>query len=209
MRKWIVFMAAVCLAAMALVAVTPSAQARNTSRKRKPQPQAEANLTLEQLAELVRRAEQAAIAAQVEARRAREQTEAMQQQLAQTTREIADCGLRIADLKNEVGRLQAAISKAAEKEGGQLSANPQSAIRNPQSSDNPQSDSRLTTLEEQVEINSAQIKEHAQTKVESDSRFRVKLSGMILVNTFLNTGDSSVRSTPTRAPSPTDLLGQT
>nr|MDQ3012554.1 hypothetical protein [Acidobacteriota bacterium] len=74
---------------------------------------------------------------------------------------------------------------------------------------NPQSEDRLATLEEQVEINTAQIKEHAQTKVESDSRFRVKLSGMILINTFMNTADSSVRSTPTRVPALGDALGQT
>jgi len=64
-------------------------------------------------------------------------------------------------------------------------------------------------LEEQVEINSAQIKEHAQTKVESDSRLRVRLSGMVLINTFLNSADSSARSTPTRAPAPADPVGQT
>jgi hypothetical protein len=192
MRKLIAFTTAGLLVVFILMAAS-LARAGDTSRKRKPQKQAE-TVTMESLAELVRRAEQAAAAAQAEARRAREQTEAMQQQLAQTVRElaalrqsmqIADRGLRIADLKKEEIESQSAV----------------------QLPDNPQLTDRVATLEEQVEINSAQIKEHAQTKVESDSRLRVRLSGMILVNTFLNSADSSVRSTPTRAPALADQLG--
>ncbi len=212
MRKWIAFMTAVTLSVCMLMAVTVPAQANGTSRKRKVPPQAEASITLEELAVLVRRAEQAAAAAQTEARRAREQTDAMQQQLAQAVRElsalrqsmqISDRGSRIADSKKESSDQKIMSEQAGMLMDNQQADNPQSAIRNPQLTD------RLTTLEEQVEVNTAQIKEHAQTKVESDSRFRVKLTGMILVNTFLNTADSSVRSTPTRAPAPADALGQT
>ena len=201
MQKLSAFIVTGFLIVVLMILAAP-AQAGGSSRKRKQKAQVEA-ATMESLAELVRRAEQAAVAAEAEARRAREQTEVMQQLLVQTTREIADCGLRIADLKNEVTKLQATIGKTTEGRAEQPSDNPHSALRTPHSED------RLTTLEEQVEINTAQIKEHAQTKVESDSRFRVKLSGMILVNTFLNTADSSVRSTPTRAPAPTDPLGAT
>ncbi len=59
----------------------------------------------------------------------------------------------------------------------------------------PSESERLSRTEEQVEIHSAQIKEHAQTKVESDSKFNVKLSGMILFNTFYNS-DGVPRTEP-------------
>jgi hypothetical protein len=217
MRKLIAFTIAALLAVFMLMAASP-AQAGDASRKRKQKSQPE-TVTMESLAELVRRAEQAAAAAQVEARRAREQTEAMQQQLAQTVRElaalrqsmqIADRGQVprvIADLKKEPSDQKNVIEQAATLVAGQQASNLQSD--NPQPSSNPQLADRVATLEEQVEINSAQIKEHAQTKVESDSRLRVRLSGMILVNTFLNSADSSVRSTPTRAPALADQLGAT
>jgi len=199
MHKRTKFIVAGFLIGAVLMVTASVAQADGALRKRKRPPQTESQTeALEKLAELVRRAEQAATAAQAEARQARQQTEALQQQLLQTTKEIADYGLRIADLKNEVAKLQTTAEKAVGSE-----VNPQSAIRNPQSPD------RLTALEEQVEINTAQIKEHAQTKVESDSRLRLRLSGMILVNTFLNTADSSLRSTPTRAPVAGDASGQT
>jgi len=247
MRKLIGFIVAVILA------VTMSAPAlktlANNPQVRRQQPQSKSNKQTtrdEELMQLVRRAAEAAEAAQEEARRARQQTEKLQLQLEKTTSElaelkqrlrespIADYGLRIADLENDVGKLQGAISKstnAADSASGnspltikqstpdstaqavgnaaplrtgqsvdgqpdQTNNNPQSAIRN------PQLDARLLNLEEQTEINAAQIKEQAQTKVESDSRFRIKLSGMILANTYLNTADSGVRSSPTRAPSP-------
>ncbi len=63
-------------------------------------------------------------------------------------------------------------------------------------------------MQEQVDVNAAQIKEHAQTKVESDSRFRVKLFGMILANTYLNTDDSSLNDVPLVAPPPGSSIGK-
>jgi len=61
---------------------------------------------------------------------------------------------------------------------------------------------RLTKVEEQVEVNTAQIREHAQTKVESESKFRVRLSGMVLANMY-HSSDDTQRTTPLVAPPPT------
>ena len=54
----------------------------------------------------------------------------------------------------------------------------------------------MARLEEQVEVQTAQIKEHAQTKVESDSRFKVRLFGALLMNTYLNSSDSANSDVP-------------
>ncbi|MFN0120486.1 MAG: hypothetical protein ACKV2V_08295, partial [Blastocatellia bacterium] len=61
---------------------------------------------------------------------------------------------------------------------------------------------KLERLQEQVEVHTAQIAEHAQTKVESDARFRVKLSGILLANTFFNSHDTSLNDVPLIAPAP-------
>lgn len=211
-----------------LIALVANAQAKSSSRKRHRPEQADKQIgrqadkqsaTIETLMEMMRRVEQAAETAQAEARRAREQTEALRLQLAQATKEIADYGLRIADLKNEVARMQPAAGNTVASRENVLISNPpsepltdnrpaqtrQSTLGSPQSAiRSPQSEDRLAALEDQVEINSAQLKEHAQTKVESDSRFRVRLTGMILFNAFVNTADSSTRTAPTRSLPPAD-----
>jgi hypothetical protein len=193
-----------------LIVLAGVAIADGTPRQRKKQPRATAarakTVATEDVVELLRRAQASAEAAQAEARRAREQSEALQQKLDQTTQELAAIRRQLAEskgasiesrladlraeLKVEIGRLQSAIadSKAQTAPAAKSLA--------------PTTDERLSKLEEQVEVNSAQIKEHAQTKIESDSRFRVRLHGMVLANTYLNTSDISLRSSPTGAPAP-------
>jgi hypothetical protein len=129
------------------------------------------------LFDLVRRAQEAAESAQVESKQARAEIESLKRE--------------VASLKTELSRLQPA---QAEPQTIAAETGPQSAIRNPQSASDDED--RLAKIEEQLEINSAQIKEQAQTKVESDSRFRVRLFGMILANTYLNSNDYSLSDNP-------------
>ncbi|MGH9841655.1 MAG: hypothetical protein ACREEM_23125, partial [Blastocatellia bacterium] len=173
---------------LATLVVNANADGHPPKRKRATRPSAAAPPT-EEMMNILRQTREAAEAARDEARRAREQSEALRQRLEQTT---ADCGLRIAELKNEIIRLQTEIGVIARSKPTMSNApeNPQSAIHN------PQSEERLASLEEQVEINAAQLKEHAQTKVESDSRFRMRLTGAILFNTYLNSSDSANSDVP-------------
>ncbi len=207
MRKLIVFISVSSF----LILLTAGASADGTPRGRKKPPRAKTSTAksaaTEDLFELVRRAQASAEAAQAESRRAREQSEVLQQKLDQTTQELASLRQLLAEsnsgkiesqiadlrseLKNEIGKLQSAV----------INSRAEASVAK-SDSDNPPSEDRLAKLEEQVEINSAQIREHAQTKVEADSRFRVRLFGMVLANTYLNTADSSQRSSPTGAPAP-------
>jgi hypothetical protein len=50
------------------------------------------------------------------------------------------------------------------------------------------SDDRISRLEENVELASAKITEQSQTKVESSSKYRLRLSGLALFNLFVNRG---------------------
>jgi len=58
---------------------------------------------------------------------------------------------------------------------------------------------RLAKLEEEHELLGAKVDEHYQTKVESASRYRVKLSGLALLNAFTNRGRVDVADVPTTA----------
>jgi hypothetical protein len=54
-------------------------------------------------------------------------------------------------------------------------------------------------LEEQVAVQGARVEEQAQTKVESGQRFPIKIKGMLLFNTYLNSKQDGVDQYPTVA----------
>jgi hypothetical protein len=196
MRKLILLI----LAGLLLPAIA-NADGLPSKRKRARRPAGAQPLNAE-LMNLLRQTRDAAEAARDEARRAREQSESLQQRLEQTTRELTElrrtnteCGLRIADLKDDVTKLQASVNTDALRPHAP-SRGPQADVNTPPAVRDPQVDEKLTALEEQVEVNAAQIKEQAQTKVESDSRFRVRLFGAILMNTYLNSSDSASTDVP-------------
>ncbi len=146
----------------------------------------------QELLALLRQAQAAAEAAQSEARRAREQNENLQRQLAANTEEIA----RLRQTMTTFGAQLTAMNVAEQKNVVEKSTAPAPA---------PEVESLKTeveTLKEQVEVHTSQIKEHAQTKVESDAKFRVKLHGRILANTYLNTNDSTLNDVPLFAAQP-------
>lgn len=124
--------------------------------------------TREELVEMVRRAQETADQARDEARRARGNYE---------------------ELLAQVQKLTMALSKAT------LVAGIESSSERDSQTPPTQLGERVTRIEEQVEVNAAQIKEQAQTKIESESKFNVKLSGMILFNSFYNS-DGIQRTEP-------------
>jgi hypothetical protein len=169
---------------------------------------------LQELLELARSSQAAAARAEAEARLAREQISALRQQYEQTAQELAALRQlleqrqpapaleqRLAELSATVRQLQNAAPRSAKEavSAEQTAASTATPDAPPLA---PPQEERLARLEEQTELNTTQIQEHAQTKVEAEGRFRVKLYGMVLANTFLNTSDSSQNASPTNAPAP-------
>src|ERR1019366_2058781 len=68
-----------------------------------------------------------------------------------------------------------------------------------------------TTLAEKVDIGGQRIEEQAQTKVEASQRFPIAITGMALVNAFLNSKQNggSDYSTAASATAGTDRAGAT
>jgi flagellar biosynthesis chaperone FliJ len=168
-----------------------------------------------QLQELLALTRQAGEQAQAEARRAREQNETLQQKLEENTREMVALRQAMADLKSQMTNLQM-VRATADSEKGTVPDSSASAaaqampttakVQNEPSGELPPRNSpdaiaeKIERLQEQVEVHAAQIREHAQTKVESDSKFRVRLSGTVLMNAFLNSNDASLNDVPLVAP---------
>jgi hypothetical protein len=193
-----------------LFAVTLSTDAATSKSKGKgaARPRTESPAK-DELQRLLRRTQQAVEQAQAEARQARQQSEELKKQLEENTRELAilrqAIEAQIADLRSRKDESKPEAGPA--QPGAPNRAEEKSEIHDPHPDLAPIAD-RLDHLQEQVEVNTAQIKEHAQTKVESDSRFRLKLFGMILANTYVNTNGSSLSDNPLYAPSPTTNVGK-
>jgi hypothetical protein len=135
-----------------------------------------------ELLEAIRRAQTAAEQAQVEARRARERSDELLNQLEMTNRQLAA-------LRSEIEKrngAELALQPVSQQDSGRAA---EGAARAPQSPAAGALSDRVSKIEEQLDINSTQIKEQAQTKVESESRFRIRLSGMVLANLYYNSDD--------------------
>ena len=63
----------------------------------------------------------------------------------------------------------------------------------------PETAAPVETLEEKVEVQGQRIEEQAQTKVESSQRFPIRLTGMALVNAFVNSKQNGGSDYPTAA----------
>ncbi|MCI0664750.1 MAG: hypothetical protein L0220_27115 [Acidobacteria bacterium] len=172
-----------------LLAVPFSIHAASSERKAKRLVRAQ--IKQSELQELLRRIEQA----EAEARRARRESEELRKRLEENTDELARMRRTIADFSvamadTRADRIETSLAVAPALKPQAIEPELSGAV------------DRIERLEEQVEINSTQIKEHAQSKVESDSRLRVKLYGMLLANSYFNSNDSSLRDVPQHAPPP-------
>jgi hypothetical protein len=190
--------------------VVPVTAVNAVPRFRKPVRTSPTNRLRLALNEKVRRAQAAAEQAQEEARSARLQSEALREQLTQLAQELAalrqsqqqtDCSTQIAELTNQVRKLQANIP------AGYISVTvPETPAAIPASvsraAGTPATEERLAELEDQVEINTAQLKEHAQTKVETEQKFRLRLFGALIANTYFNSNAGSLEDVPLYASPP-------
>jgi hypothetical protein len=76
----------------------------------------------------------------------------------------------------------------------------------PATPESSSTEDRLSRIEENQQLADAKISEQSQTKVESSSKYRVRLSGIVLLNTYINRGSVDNEDFPQIAV-PRDFLG--
>lgn len=103
-----------------------------------------------------------------------QQIKALNDSLRETRAELEQSRAEIRELKATVETLQAALPAS----GGTASATETQA----------ETKANRPVTQEDLQMLAARVDEHQQTKVESASKFRVKLSGMVLLNAFSNSG---------------------
>ncbi len=175
------------------------------AQHRKPmRPPTEKAPTNAELADLLKRAQSAVEQAQAEAQRMREQNEELQRRVAQNSEELAALRKSMTDFGAQLTALQQDKNVATATATAQIKA-VMPVVENSQT-DIKALQTDLEIVKEQSEVHTAQLKEHAQTKVESESKTRVKFYGTILANTYFNTADSSLNDVPLFAPPPSSTV---
>lgn len=115
----------------------------------------------------------------------------------QLQRQIAKLETSVEELRNEASRyraetleLQRRLELISPEPPAQVQAEPipeMSSDARPPTTANPAS-ARLSKLEEEYDLLTGKVDDQYQTKVESGSRYRVRLSGLIMLNMFSNRG---------------------
>jgi hypothetical protein len=166
-----------------------SASAKSDSASRQSPLTESVNDSVRELREQVRELQAAVAGMRSDWQRAREETTEMRRELNEIRAGEASAGTgsQKAALRNAVAKLESGVSESA--------ANLQSSLPNSATQDqkeNQKEDQKKSehaaSLEEEYELLSGKVDDQYQTKVESASKYRVRLSGIVLMNLVSNQG---------------------
>ena len=122
----------------------------------------------------------------------------VQTQLEQSQSQLQELRRQLATVQNQVGNGTAPIAKA----GGSAKVEPGATLSTASGAQAPRTTestgaAAVEQLREIQEVQGAQIAVHEQTKVESDSRYPVRISGMLLFNAYANSAGVDTPADPT------------
>ena len=137
------------------------------------------------------------------------------QTLAQSVQElrqqVEDLRAAVAEIRSEASQYRAE-SEQLRKELETIRATPPTAVPSPGTEQatgaTASVDERLASMEETTQLLQNQLKTQYQTKVESASKYRLRLSGLVLFNLFGNSGSTDNMDVPTYA-APSSTYGAT
>ena len=134
-------------------------------------------------------------------RELRHQVQDLQSAVAEIRSEAQQYRAETLELRRELESVRsgsdARATEAAAKSVGSLSQNPATAIEG--QSSQAQQQSHTASAEEEYQLLAGKIDDQYQTKVESASKYRVRFSGIVLLNLFSNLGTVDNIDIPTLA----------
>jgi len=131
-------------------------------------------------------------------------------ELAQQVRElraaIEEMRTEAAAYRAETAELRRELEAAKTQSGGTATTQPGTAAS---PSESPNLENRVAALEESTQLLNGKVEDQYQTKIESASKYKVRLSGIALLNLYSNQGAFDNSDFPTYAPQPTPLSSGT
>jgi hypothetical protein len=124
-----------------------------------------------------------------------QQVDSLKQAIGRTQGQLEESQRQLDELRRQLAALEQRMQSSA--------SNPSSANDSNRNSSSVQGQDKvaaaISDLQEQQALQEAQITTHEQTKLESESKYPLKVTGLILFNSFVNTGAVDIPSTPTIA----------
>jgi hypothetical protein len=129
-----------------------------------------------------------------------QQIQKLTDSMARTQAQLQQSQQQLDEMRQQLLALQRQMAQT-----GSTATTPESAGSTPASSSSlsatipPDAATAIDDLREQQAMQGSQIATHEQSKVESESKYPVKITGLLLLNGFVNTGQVDMAATPTVA----------
>jgi hypothetical protein len=131
--------------------------------------------------------------------------EQMRAENAQSREEMQELRQELQETRKLLAPVAAAMTRTAPPESAPAAETPALASGQapvPSETANASLDGRIQKLEDSTQLLTSKVDEQYQTKVESAARYRVRLSGIVLMNAFRNVGTSDNLDFPNYAQQP-------
>jgi hypothetical protein len=129
-----------------------------------------------------------------------EQIQKLTESMARTQTQLEQSQHQLDEMRQELAALQRQMAQTGLAVTPPTSASPPTASSSslPQAT-SPATSAAIDDLRERQTMQESQIATHEQTKVESESKYPVKITGLLLLNGFVNTRQVDMPATPTVA----------
>ncbi len=137
-------------------------------------------------------------------------TDAMTDAVHELQAEVRELRTAVVELRSEAGQYRAETEQLRKELQSVRGTVPEAAAATPAGAAPAPLEERVSSLEESSQLLSSKLDDQYQTKVEAASKYRVRLSGIVLLNLFSNHGRMDSQDTPTWAiPNIPNVSGQT
>ncbi|MGB6429700.1 MAG: hypothetical protein WBF06_03890 [Candidatus Acidiferrales bacterium] len=175
-----------------------SAAGSTSSSQAQPGPGANQDANIQSLTAIVQQLQSQVQKLSTQLDAMREEEQQAREDAGALRKELDDAKSKLASLTGAPAGLPTASPAPAATLAMSAPAPDPAGYSNDQSTDTPQqvpqaaapsnSEDQIARIQEDQQLTSAEIKEQSQTKVESGSKYRLRLSGIVLLNLFSNRG---------------------
>jgi hypothetical protein len=128
-----------------------------------------------------------------------EQIQRLTEAMAKAQSQLEQSQQQLEELRQQLAALQRQMAQTGSPVTPPTSTSPPLASSSSVQPPPPATTAAVDDLRERQAIQESQIATHEQTKVESESKYPVKITGLLLFNGFVNTRQVNVAATPTVA----------
>ena len=119
--------------------------------------------------------------------------------MARTQAQLEESQRQLDEMRKQLSELQRQMAQSGSNVGTQPPSVPVSASSSPYQAEPEATSTAIQDIRERQTMQESQIATQAQSKVESKSKYPVQVTGLLLLNGFVNTGAVDMAATPTVA----------